>query len=101
MGNFVNIKKIKFNLIFLQGDNLTKAGFHKVNQKKNRVPAQKKKSGWLLPYNFSRSCPKKSQVAPTKSLSRVQIKQAVVQKTRDKSVRQLCHTTQQEVVSFE
>ena len=40
----------------------------------NSYSLDRKKSGWLLPYIFSSSCPRKSQEAPSKSLFRVQIK---------------------------
>ena len=44
MGAFATLKKIgfEFNLNFVRVVTLEKAGFHKVYQKKNWVPAQKK-----------------------------------------------------------
>ena len=50
-----------------------KSGFHEMNQKK-KSGAFPEKSGWLLPYIFSSSCHRKSQVAPSKLLFMVQIK---------------------------
>ena len=67
--------RVEFNLNFFRVTNWKKAGFHKVNQKKNRC-LPRKESGWLLLYIFSSSWPRKSQMTPSKSIFRVQIKGA-------------------------
>ena len=70
LGAFATLRKkwVEFNLSFFRLASGEKAGFHKVYQK-NKT----KKSGWLLTFIFSSSCFKKPQVAPSKSLFRVQI----------------------------
>ena len=69
--------KVEFYLNFFRVATWEKAGFHKVNQKnKSGACPEKNLSRVVATLYYISSCPRKSQVAPSKSLFRVQIKWA-------------------------